>query len=285
MGDGPAGARGRPGRLLRYNQTCPHLSAKRMSDIVNHSVNVGAVVPKQIEKQPENFEEDILCLRMNFEELVRVLENIGVDAEGIFASSNGAEFSGIDDIKSAPARFSGEPFVRVSARVNDDLVALANIRFRKFYTTVSGGAHSGYNRYSKDNDELAKHVYEELRLFSNQWEMRARPIVLGLILFFTFLSILNVLSMTSWFPFGGVTHDDNVQFWDNEVYVYIAVAIVAILTILLLVLRFVHRRLPIIYNPRTTIWQRHGEATIVGVCASLFTALFTAFVIRYFTNG
>lgn len=227
-------------------------------------------MPTEIEKSPGIFEKEIPCFRADFEEIVGLLENMGVDAEAVYAHSNGAQFQGLNDIKSAPARFSGEPFVRVSINLSEDLIANANISFRKLNTVVTAGKYIGGNAYDKENDALAKRVYEELGPFSNKLERWTGRITSELY----YPSAITLFFLFVWKYF---KREEILTFIiPNSVLYFLSFTTI----ILYLTQRFLKTRLPVSYNPRTTIWQRHGESTIVGICSTLFTAFF----VWYFTK-
>ncbi len=127
-------------------------------------------MPRTVQKTPTAFCEEIRCLRIQFSELVNIFETMDIDQNKIHATSSNAEFEGLDDIKSAPTRFSGEPSVVISRHVAEDVFASAKIEFKNENTIISAGEYGRYGAFNEEDDELAKSLYEELKPYSSLWE-------------------------------------------------------------------------------------------------------------------
>ncbi len=234
-------------------------------------------MPKEIEKRPTSFKQKIVCLRVDLAELLTLLENLGVKGKDVYGISNGAEFEGLDDIKSAPARFAGEPFLKIEVDLGCGNSAHANIEFRKKNTVVSGGQHRGYdNNYCKENDALAKHVYAELQPFSNKWESWASLIAsASLHLFrwgiavFGFYILWNLLTNSESRAFETMAP---LSGWMIGGYL-LSVPFYWLL----------RRRQPVAYNPRATFWQHYGGAVVGGMFVIL-GPLLSGFLVWYLSK-
>ena len=230
-------------------------------------------MPTEIEKSPENFRKELLCVRMSFIELVNVLEKMEPNIKGVTAISNDAAFDGLDDIKSAPARFSGEPFIQFFQDDPDGGILAANVDFNKGRTTVTAGEYRGNNSFKKGNQQLAQYVFEELKPFSRPWESWVQSVaaILGWV---TLLIILFVeLSMSV-----GYIDNGDFQLAEHEDSPVTGNVVIGACFVLIALHSLLRRRLPVIYNPRETFWQKHGEAAMVGAVASVFTALVVAYL-------
>lgn len=229
-------------------------------------------MPKEKERKPESFQKEIPCLRMDFSELMNVLETMKLETDLIKADSNEAEFDGLDDIKSAPNRFSGEPRIVISRMQNGKVLAKANVEFNKKHTSVIAGEYK-YSRFIKENNELAKYIYEELLPFSNSWELWTARITEWGSLIFTILIFSIFLSSDSW------VGNDSLKIWGYEIPSSIFLVISFTGLAFLIINWFLKKRLPIKHNPRQTFLQKHGEAIVVGILVSVITAVITAYLI------
>lgn len=233
-------------------------------------------MPKEIEKQPEDFSAKINCVRASFDEIVTLFETIGIETTTIRAISNNAIFDGLTDIKSAPARFSGEPQVEVSKQVNEETVAFATIDFKKYYTKVSAGEMRRYSPFSEKNNEFAKQIHREILPLSNPLEfwfswIVAASLYLGIVLIGASFFIVGLdFDSLDGAKFYGVTLPSNFSDVLLAVYFFSLIA------------RFLlNRRLPVAYNPRATFWQRHGGTALATAIGSVLTAL----VVWFFSLG
>lgn len=228
-------------------------------------------MPQEIEKKPQRFERTLPCVRASVEEIVALLEKIDIGGDSVTATSKSAKFVDLADIRSAPARFSGEPLVQVCLRTADGKEAYATVKFSKINTVVAEGEFHIYTGHDANNFALANRIFEELRPFSNSGEHYVAMIsYYGVVVF----AILQILSLFDWASGGKMYR--SLPFEGQGLS-----AALAFLFLLTFVLdQLLKRRLPVTFNPRTTFWERHGEATVVGIGSSLFTGIILWYVIE-----
>lgn len=234
-------------------------------------------MPKEIPVERSGFHETIPSLRMSFSELVTVLETINVDTKLIHAKSNGAEFEGLEDIKSAPTRFSGKPLLQISKSNSDGSISFASVEFDIQKTVVNAGKYRGYSAFNPSDNELAKLIFEELIAFSKPSELWVKRIAgWGTWLF-------AMLIIVGFFNFNGYADNGNaiIGIYDFPPSVIQAVAITNL--VLVIIDRVFTKRLPVVYNPRQTFWQQYGQTVIGGIIGVIGTVIATL-IIPYFVS-
>ncbi|MEW1854685.1 hypothetical protein [Streptomyces albidoflavus] len=228
-------------------------------------------MPTEIENTPKTYLKKIPCLRMSVDEFVTFMKGKGIEENSIIAYADNVTFNGLDDIKSAPSRFSGEPEVILSKIQDDGQIAYATISFKKKNTTIFEGNQRKFDVPKKINRSFANGLYEELYPFNNQVES-----VIGKI---TSISIaITMLSSMLLIAGVGINMENilAISFYDIPIIRSLSLIYLAAL----LMSSILKMRMPIIYNPRKTWWERHGESTAVGI----FTATISALVVWYITG-
>lgn len=228
-------------------------------------------MPREKYSTRKPFEKKIPTVRLSFNELIELLERNKFDL--VEGDSNGAEFLDLDDIKSAPARFSGEPEIKISKTVNGDIVVKAFVLFKKNNVLVRSG-HSLYsNNSDEESEQFANQIGTELKPYSNLFEHVARIST-------SYIANIGVIAiLVAAFSFERLPDKQIIQigvysFSETTIQLSVMSIIIAQFTSQLL-----KRRMPVNYNPRVNWWQRHGEKAITGLFFSLLTA-FLIYVVR-----
>ncbi|PJI93203.1 hypothetical protein BC777_2074 [Yoonia maricola] len=225
-------------------------------------------MPKEIDREPRPLRKNLESVRITFEELTQLLERLSISHAEIEATSNGAKFEGLSDIKSAPARFAGNPFIQIPSGTNGELAAKASIEFHNETTEVSAGWYKGGNTHSSADDALANTLYEELKPFESTFFKRLSwlqskimgAIFIGIAALLLNTRIENTVLLGGGLLLTGISSVSLIAIW--------------------LIRDSLGKAAAVSYNPRETFWQRHGESSIVGI----FSSVVTGVIVWYLTS-
>jgi hypothetical protein len=227
-------------------------------------------MPEEIPVKLRPFSGYIYSPRLSVAELIAVLETF--EGCSVTATSNDAKFSDLDDIRSAPARFSGHPSVRILKHGTD---AEVNVQFASKWIKVESSYDNNFGEKSEQSDALARSVYEELKPFGFAPLKYLRLLTeytapLGMSLLF--LIVISIFYRTS---------IENLLSWD-----FVRMIKMMIWTFIFVVCPlyfagiWLTKLKSVTYNPRATWWQKHGESALTGIAASILTFIVVTFALK-----
>jgi hypothetical protein len=233
-------------------------------------------MPEEIPVRSQQFSGYIYSPRLSVAELVAVLKTF--EGCSVTAISNGATFSGLDDIKSAPARFSGHPSVTIHKVGTDSETVDIYVSFNSKWIEVTSDLYS-YKKSPEQSDALARSVHEELKPFGFAplryvrlfGELTIFPIGM---LYFTYFVYFAASIVNGTFNENFLSADDGSSLhriiWTG-LFVY---------WFLFCGSFWVSRRKSVTYSPRATWWQKHGESALTGIVASILTFIVVTFALK-----
>lgn len=219
-------------------------------------------MPKEIDQETNFYSEYLGVLRLEVSELIALLERCNVEPKDITAESNNAKFDGLDDIKSALHRFSGNPTLEFSGVL---------LNFDRLNTQVSAGC----NKLGTPPADLAILITNELKAFHSPIEH-------------IISKVISVLSLAIWLPiiFGvpyisihGLNEAWNSLRTTISLNPYLGALIFLIFCVNPVVDVMLKRRISVRYRPRETFWQRRGEVVAWSLVSGVIMLVIGKYVI------